>query len=489
MSTHLHRHRPGAGRGPGVAAMAAGTALGCGLLLLAALLSRDLVAAQPVLALAVPGAVAGAVVAARVPELVALAALAVTAAEGSIQAFLDVSSQGFVYLLIGTLLLAAGGRVLFGVRDRPFVLWPGLAVLGLYVVLTFAQIVPADSTELGLRAFADSAYYLLAGLVLALTLTREESRKRLTRGIILLSFLVGAYATFRWIVGPAAKELAVARSSGASIEVSGQPALVGSFSERGALARWAAQSIPLCLACGLLSPGRWRLVAFLACPLLAVGLLGSGTRVAAVAVTVAVLVVLLLYQFARAAPGAKLGVTVTAAVLLVAMGVGAWTLTIADRSGEESRYSAIFDPARDATYSARLERWDDSVRIMEQNPLGTGLGTAGRVTSFAQFATPGGGSTDNAYLQVGIEQGIVCLVLLVAGLIGVAVGLARRGVRTHDAGQAALAIGACGALAGVLVLMYTGLNFSGLPVLLLWVIVGLAASSFVNEADYGQPNS
>ena len=69
------------------------------------------------------------------------------------------------------------------------------------------------------------------------------------------------------------------------------------------------------------------------------------------------------------------------------------------------------------------------------------------------------------------------MILFVLALILVLIGLAARAIRTPDPFRSALAIGACGTLAALMILFYGGLYMEGMPIVIAWLLIGLGAAA------------
>jgi O-antigen ligase len=153
--------------------------------------------------------------------------------------------------------------------------------------------------------------------------------------------------------------------------------------------------------------------------------------------------------------------------------------------GEETgrRYGAILSPGGDASVEGRLTKWRSAVDDVDSQPFGHGAGTAGRTqVRFGRFQTIGGLDIDNSYLKVAYEQGLVVLLLWVAGALLLLVALAMRATSAADPARAALGIGACATLVSMLVLFFIGDYIEGLPALAGWILVGLGLGQFTRTA-------
>jgi hypothetical protein len=83
---------------------------------------------------------------------------------------------------------------------------------------------------------------------------------------------------------------------------------------------------------------------------------------------------------------------------------------------------------------------------------------------------------DSSYLVVGLQQGLMIMLLYVFALVALLIALARRTSLIMDTNRAFLAIGASGTLAAMLVLFYAGNYSEGAQISAAWLIVGLGVA-------------
>lgn len=440
-----------------------------GAILCVLVLRRD-----PYAILAAPAVAASAVACSRYPAAGVLAAFGLTGVHGSLTAFTPFPAPEAIDVLLAGLWLGAIWGYLFGADRRPVWLWPGVVGIAAYVALTAFDVVASGATEIVLFSFRSAAWYIAALLVIAFAPWPPGTRMRIAKGIVLIAFLVGAYAAVRFPLGPAGaeQELALQRTGNSDFTQ-----FIGSFTSNKELAGWSSQVLPFCLAFALLVVGRWRLVALGACTLLAFALIGANTRLQLVAAGGGVAVVLALHAFARAPTGLRLGVTATAVSATAVIGVAAFGLATGFSEASTERYLSILEPRQAKSTQGRLHTWETALREIEDNPWGQGLGSAGGVQQrFGRFATIGGRSLDNSYLKVGLEQGALVMVFFVAAMLALLYGLARRSILAPDRNGAALAIGGAGALTSILVLAAGGLFMDGFTALAAWIMVGLGVA-------------
>lgn len=449
---------------------------------LGALFGAVLVIRVPMLAYALAVLLVAGLAGRRWPGPMVLLTFAITGTYGSIKAFTPFHDTGpAVDLLLAGLWLGLLPQIFSRRRDFNYVLWPGVVVVLGYSLFTAASILFAPSVYEGLRAFRQATWYLLAFVVVAYIGWRPPTRRQLAAGIVLISAVVGAYATLRWAIGPAGKEKALSATTGAiKYDVAaGSSKVQGSLPNGSVLGLWTAITLPFCFGAALAMKGRTRLIAIAAVPLLGIGLLGSSVRTASVAAVAGVALVLILYQLSRAFPGPRLGTGVTALVGFVIAAVVLYPATAGDTPEKRDRYKYVLTPGRDASFQERRFKWDSALRDSGRHPLGHGLGTAGIRAGNQRFLTTAtGGDVDNSYVMVAYEQGIAAMVFLIAALVMLLAGLIRRSVWTLSPERAAVAIGAAGTLVALMVMFMSRLYIESLSSLAAWLIVGLGVAQF-----------
>jgi hypothetical protein len=435
---------------------------------------------QPEVAVAIPAVALSGLICARYPAAATIAVFVVAGTYGSIDAFTAVPTAGVVdVLLVGLWIGAIWGYLLAGHRRAAW-LWPGVVACVVYLAITLLQIATADSLSLGVQAFRETAWYMMAFLLVAYAPWTQASRRRFVQGVVLTALVVGGYACFRLIAGPAHQEQIHALTAPGNTVRFEDLGLLGSFSDNKSLAGWCAAAIPFLVGFALAKGGRWRLVSLLSTALCTVALFGTGARGPLAAAIVGAAVLVLLYQVAPAFPGPHLGATAMVITGVIATGAAGYLLTQGGSDEGSSRYNALLHPTREASFQARLTRWDEALAVIPEHPLGLGLGTVGG--AYAHFATTrnleANPNLDSSYLKVALEQGPAIFVFFCAALVLLLYGLARRAIGTYERAKAALAIGACGTLAAMSVLFFIGLYGTGRPALAGWIMVGIGVGQF-----------
>ncbi|MGH2726837.1 MAG: O-antigen ligase family protein, partial [Actinomycetota bacterium] len=163
-------------------------------------------------------------------------------------------------------------------------------------------------------------------------------------------------------------------------------------------------------------------------------------------------------------------VSVIAGVLVVG-GVGT---AIASQASPDLRERArgFLHPLEDESVKLRLETWKDTLGEVRQHPLGTGVGSVGRASTYGRGDVKAI-IADNSYLKILREQGWLGGPMFVVGivvlLIALTLTLLDRSRPPHPIGLAALA----GAFA-FLVLGLAGEYVEQPGKVLAWLFLGIA---------------
>jgi O-Antigen ligase len=440
-----------------------------------------ILAASPLLALAVPFLAAGAFVAGRFPALAVTGAVFVVSIIGTITTYASsIPPQGLTDVILICLWIAVLWNLLTRGREHRVVLWPGLMFPIAYVVLTLVAVLLADRVDDGFESFRLSAWYVLAVPLLAFAPWGDETFRRIARGIVIVAVVVGAFCLFRYAGGSTESETVAARAAQPSLPFSTPLRFFGSMLSAQELAGWAAVLLPFALSMLLLWRRWWRLAAFAAVGLLAFALLASDVRTGVAAAAAGMAVSAALFLIARAFPsGVRLGTGLVTIVAVLAVGTVGYVTTVASSPETIERFEGLLDPGDDRNFQVRQERWEAAWDEILEEPLGHGLGTTGAVAQRGDVLPVGPSVLDSSYLKVGIEQGLAVMIFYAASMLILMLSLAYRAITTPQPWHASLAIGAVGTLTAMTVLFYGSL-YAELPAVVVpgWVIVGLGAAAF-----------
>jgi O-antigen ligase len=211
-----------------------------------------------------------------------------------------------------------------------------------------------------------------------------------------------------------------------------------------------------------------------------VGLIGSFSRASLFGVALGVASALLLvFVTGDMSARRKLG---SAAAIVGILAAAYGGLLVASHASPQLRERAkgVLDPFGDPSVKLRFANWENTLQDVGRHPLGRGLGAVGAASSPTRERVR---TTDNSFLKVLVEQGVLGLALFAGGMIAAVILLARRLRRTaaqyRPVGLAALA--------GFV--SFLGISFAGESVeqpgkIAAWGLLGLAAAlAFVTTGD------
>jgi hypothetical protein len=461
-------------------------------ILLVALGFAAITTQQPIVALAVPGVMLTAIACARWPALGVLIIVTLAGAAGSLQAFFGIPAGPIIDLILAGLWVSVLYAYVVKTRVRPWWVWPGIGLTLLYLVVSFFQMWTALGVSLGFLSFRASQWYMMVIPLLAFAGWKLGTYVRISYALVFAGLAVAGYAVLRMIIGIAGEEWIAAHTFGAgafNTVTPGELSTIGSFHNRHDLAFWQAVSIPFCLAIAL-APGKqfWRLAAAAAIPLGAAATFGTDVRMALPAIGVGVVVVIGLNLVASRGRGTPLAHALIAALLTVVAGAALFSVVLGEE--DQERYGAILSPSGDTSFEAHVDRWEKTLQELDDQPMGFGLGTAGRLARGGiPYVTFGSYSIDSVYLKIAYEQGFPVLALFMAAMIALLVGLARRAVRSRAGPVRGLAIAGTASLASALVMFITGVYTEALGSMFLWLAVGAAIGALAAAKDDEMPPS
>jgi hypothetical protein len=443
-----------------------------------ALASRD----QPLIAAAVPLVLVTALACVRWPAAAVTALILLSGTYGSLDAFGILPAGPLVDLVLAGLIASAILAQLFRTRERPWWIWPGVAILFLYIAITFLEISTAAGLSLGIKSFSYMAWYMVLVPLIALAGWSLRTYLRIYRALIATAVLVAGYAVFRQIAGPAASEQQLAeRSAGIYNTIGGDLALLGSFPNRHELAFWVTCAAPFALAVTLIERRAiWKLLGLLTIGGCLCAAYGTDVRAVVPALVAGAGTVIVLNQIAGGRRGTVLAQTMAAVAIAATAGAVLFTVVVGPDS---SRYGAILSPSGDPSYESHVRKWEAALADLDGHPFGIGLGTAGRLAEegAGPFVTAGSYAIDSSYLKIAYEQGFPVLAIFLIAMIALLVELMRRAVRARSPGVRALAIGAAGALVAALCMFVTGQYMESLDSLFLWISLGAAIGAIAAE--------
>jgi hypothetical protein len=421
------------------------------------------------------------------PAYAFVLALVLFGAEGSLKVLLTLEGSSLPVeptaagALVLDLALLVAAAVLI-VRDRGASLaaaWRGasrvgraaVVLIGLWLLVSIAQIAQGGDLSRGVIGFRLTQFYVVAALAgLVLAAAGRSSGPRMVTFLLAGLGVVAAYAAVRGVIGPSEHERQFALTR-PGVPVYGDVfRAVGSFSGAVGLASFLVPTAVFALLAALLvRPLRLLGTAVFVCA--TVGVVSSYTRAALVAIA-AGLVFGAVLAAAASGTSRRRGVLVVSAVVavLTLVSVGA---AVASRASPvvEKRAHAFVDPLNDKSLRERFDTWVDSVNEIRRRPLGTGLGTVGRASGIGGETTV---TTDNSYLKILREQGVLVAPLFILGILAAVLAIAWGLIRA-PARRQAIGVAALSGFVSFLVLALAGEYLEQPGKVLAWALLGMAA--------------
>ena len=417
----------------------------------------------------------------RAPAAAFVVALGLAGAEGLLKARLSIEHVPSAVeggALVLDLVLAVAAVALL-VRDRgrslravvrgggraELIAW---GLLGAWLVLSVVQLPLYGGLVDAAQGFRLTQAYVplvLAGIALFPAVGDEE---RCTRWLLWVFGIVAAYAAFRAAVAPPAwfKEYASDRTGHTTLE--GVLRDVGSFTSVVTLASFLVPVAVFSSTVGFLRR-RLRVLAWGVAALAVVAVLASYVRIGIVAIGVGVLLLALIAVLAEGVPRRTRIAAIVGAVTIAGGVYGGALLAGGETSKTQTRAEGLSQPLSDQSIKDRRRLWQQSLRTIGRHPQGTGLGTVGHATAQGRRDK----HTDNTYLKILQEQGILGGGLFILGLLGTAVLLARRVTRTGPLERPLAAAGVC-AFTAFLVLCALGEYIETTGKIVAWTLLGIA---------------
>ncbi len=369
------------------------------------------------------------------------------------------------FLIVLTLLLPWGGSL--GKRSSGFLalvlLYFGVSLIGLVISLACGE--EAGRVVVDLKRWLEPALFGL----LALGFARQEDRKFAAACISFAYTLVCVQAVREGIdLGPQK------RISG----LLGQPNMTGSF---------IATYTPLVLALSFSLRERWARWSLLGAVLLGGwGLVFTDSRASMIGYAGGVIAIL----FASRRPAlAALGL---AAILTVYLAPAVLPDRVTARfqetvmEEEDPRASERWDEGDlEPSAAKRVKNWKASLRAISENPLGHGFSRYKGI--IGKYGGVSGLDAHNIFLLVGVELGVLAVVLVIAFFLKT--GADARAVfrRAADPFTRALGMGAMAMVIPAVVVNFFGSRLmQEMPSSYLWVLAGMAAvlrDSLAGEAE------
>jgi hypothetical protein len=346
-----------------------------------------------------------------------------------------------------------------------------VALLGAWLALSVLQMAQGGEIARGLHGFRLFQAYTAMAVVGAVVFAKPELRLRAARGLLAIGFAVSLYAAFRVIAGPARSEYFFATSV-ETVTAYGQAfRAVGSFSSAVGLSSFLAPLVAFALVAGYLLPGL-RTLAWVTGALAIVGLIGSYGRASLFGIAFGLLCALVLMLLAAdVTPRRKLA----AAGLVVLVLAGAYGgVQAASHASPQLRERArgILNPFDDASMKLRFRNWRRTLAEVGHSPLGHGVGSVGGASASDRKDVV---TTDNSFLKVLFEQGVLGAAIFLAGMVAAVVGIGRR-LRWAAGDERGLGLAALAGFVTFLGISMTGEYVEQPGKVVAWGLLGIAAA-------------
>jgi len=358
-----------------------------------------------------------------------------------------------------------------------------IATIGAWLVLSLLQIAQGGDISRGLHGFRLFQWYTLVAVAALTVFWYPRLRPMALRGVLVIGLLVSLYAALRVVIGPSDSERLFATAVKTVTIYGDTLRAVGSFSSAIGLSSFLTSLAVFTLVLGLLQP-RLRVLSWTVAGLALVGLIGSYSRTSLFGVALGlVFALLLVFVASDLSTRRKLASVGMVVALLAATYGGLW---VASRSSPALRERAqgVRDPLADSSVKLRIEAWKTVLERVPDRPFGMGVGWVGAASAGDGNAVR---TTDNSFLKVLVDQGVLGLLLFAGGMLAAVAGLARRLRATAPAGLRPVGIAA---LAGFVA--FLGISFAGETVeqpgkVLAWGLLGMtAAYAFGNASVEGE---
>src|SRR5438067_2483187 len=167
---------------------------------------------HPTLAAGLPALAIGGVLTWKYPTATLAAVFTIAGTYGSIVAFTGLRAVAVEEALLAGMWAGVVGSLVLGRRLSSLRLTPGLVMLAAFMVMSIGSLLTTTPTSQAVHGFRLAPLYLATALVLPLARLDDERTNKLVRIMVPVCLIVSAYATLRWVVGPAGKEAALVNS-------------------------------------------------------------------------------------------------------------------------------------------------------------------------------------------------------------------------------------------------------------------------------------
>jgi hypothetical protein len=365
-------------------------------------------------------------------------------------------------------------------RLERWVMGAGLGWLALSVI----QMAQGGDLVRGLHGFRLFQAYTLVALAALVVFAQPRLRPAATRGALAIGLVVSLYAALRVVLGPADAEHAFAISVPTVTMYGEAVRAIGSFSSAIGLSSFMTPLAVFALVLGFLMP-RLRVLAWTVAGLAVVGLIGSYSRASLFGVAFGVAGGLaLVFLAGDMTRRRKLAAAGLVAVILAGTYGG---VLLASQASPELRERAegMLHPLRDESVRLRFATWEKALDEVASEPLGQGVGAVGAASSPTRLGVK---TTDNSFLKVLVEQGVIGFALFTCGVVGIVVAVARR--LRHAPGDARpLGLASLAGFVAFLGIAAAGESVEQPGKVVAWGLLGIAAAQAFRSARSAEEGS
>lgn len=355
--------------------------------------------------------------------------------------------------------------------------WTIAVFLGWFAV-SILQTAQNGSLRDGIAGFRLFQAYALVAVAALIVFVAERNRLRATQVLLGIGLAVSLFAALRVLTGPSLVEAEFATSIDTVVAYGGALRAVGSFSSSVGLVSFLVPFSVFALVIGY-AERRVRALAWGAAGLALVGIVASYGRASLAGIALG-LVCAVAVLLATADTSARRKLAAAGLALLVLAGMfGAVQLASHASPQLRKRAGGLLDPLGDKSAQERFDTWGRTLRKSVPKPFGHGIGTVG---GSSEVKRRGLATTDNSFLKVVYEQGLLVGAAFLAAIVAAVILLVRR---LHTAAPAERALGVS-ALAGFVAFM--GISLTGEYVdqpgkVVAWGLLGVAAAMALPPAQ------
>jgi O-antigen ligase len=355
-----------------------------------------------------------------------------------------------------------------------------IGLLLAWLALSVLQVAQGGDLNRGIHGFRLFQAYTLVAVATLTVFARPWLRTAAARAALAIGLVVSLYAAVRVLFGPTHAEHAFAISVPTVTSYGEAVRAIGSFSSAIGLSSFLTPLAVFALVLGLLRP-RLRLLAWTVAALALVGLVGSYSRASLFGVVFGLVCGLLVVFVTGDMPGRR---KLVAAGLVLALLAGTYgAVLIASKASPqlEARAKGMLNPFADESVQLRFDTWKRTLDEVGRHPFGEGVGAVGAASARSRATVK---TTDNSFLKVLVEQGVIGFALFIGGALAGVILLARR-LRGAAAEPRAIGLAALAGFVTFLGVSATGETVEQPGKVVAWGLLGMAAGVASTPAGRG----